>query len=130
MDNFNQNQTTYATPDRGFLETLNKWSGFVGIMTIITGALTCLGAIASFGISLIPGIIQIILGVKLRNAKASIDRYLSGDAREINGIFENLGSYMKLQGILIIVGLVIAAIGIILAIVGGIAFMSQFNGYY
>lgn len=128
MDNLNQ--TTYTTPDRGFLEALRKWSGFVGIMTIITGALTCLGAIGTFGISLIPGIIQIILGVKLRNAKTSIDRYLGGDAREINGIFESLGSYMKLQGILIIVGLVMAIIGIIIAVVVGIGFMTQFNSYY
>lgn len=128
MDNFDQ--TTYSTPDRGLLETLSKWSGFVGIMTIIMGALTCLGGIGTFGISLIPGIIQIILGVKLRNAKTSVDRYLSGDAREVNGIFENLGSYMKLQGILMIVGLVLAAIGIVIAIIGGIALFSQFNGYY
>ncbi len=128
MDNFNQ--TTYSTPDRSLLETLNKWSGFVGIMTIITGALTCLGAIGTFGISLIPGIIQIILGVKLRNAKTSIGRYLSGDAGEINGIFENLGAYMKLQGILIIVGLVLAVIGIIVATVIGIGIMTQFRGYY
>lgn len=128
MDNFDQ--TTYSTPDRGQLETLSKWSGFVGIMTIIMGALTCLGGIGTFGISLIPGIIQIILGVKLRNAKTSIDRYLAGDAREVNSIFENLGSYMKMQGILMIVGLVIAVIGIIVAIIGGIALFSQFNSYY
>ncbi len=128
MDNFNQ--ASYATPDRSILETLSKWSGFVGIMNIITGALTCLGAIGTFGISLIPGIIQIILGVKLRNAKTSVDRYLSGDAVEINGIFENLGSYMKLQGILMIVGLAIAAIGIIIVVIGGIALFSQFGSYY
>ncbi len=128
MDNFNQ--TTYSTPDRSLLEALSKWSGFVGIMTIITGALTCLGAIGTFGISLIPGIIQILLGVKLRNAKESIGRYLSGDAGEINGIFENLGAYMKLQGILIIVGLVLAVIGIIVAAVIGIGIMTQFRGYY
>ncbi|MFA5524531.1 MAG: DUF5362 family protein [Tissierellales bacterium] len=126
----NMNQATYSTPDRSILETLSKWSGFLGIMTIITGALTCIGGIGTFGISLIPGIIQIILGVKLRNAKTSVDRYLAGDAREINSIFENLGSYMKLQGILIIVGLVIAVIGIIIAIIGGIALWSQFAGYY
>lgn len=128
MDNFNQ--VNYSTPDRSLLETLSKWSGFVGIMTIITGALTCLGAIGTFGISLIPGIIQIILGVKLRNAKVSVDRYLAGDAREVNGIFENLGSYMKLQGILMIVGLVVAAIGIFVLIIGGIALFSRFGGYY
>lgn len=128
MDNLNQ--TTYSTPDKSLLETLNKWSGFVGIMTIITGALTCLGAIGTFGISLIPGIIQIILGVKLRNAKTSIDKYLAGNTGEINGIFESLGAYLKLQGILIIVGLVLAVIGIIIAVVVGIGFMSQFGNYY
>lgn len=128
MDNLNQ--ATYSTPDRNLLETISKWSGFVGIMTIITGALTCLGAIATFGVSLIPGIIQIILGVRLRNAKTSVDRYLAGDAREINGIFESLGSYLKLQGILIIVGLVLAVIGIIIALVVGISVASQFGRYY
>lgn len=128
MDNLNQ--TAYSTPDRSFLESLGKWSGFVGIMTIITRALTCLGAIGTFGLSLIPGIIQIILGVKLRNAKTSIDRYLAGDVREINGIFESLGSYMKLQGILIIVGLVLVVIGIIIAVVIGVGFVSQFGSYY
>lgn len=110
MDNFNRPE--YATPDRSLLETLSKWSGFVGIMTIISGAFICLGAITTFGISLIPGIITIILGVKLRGAKTSIDKYLSGDARELNGIFENLGSYLKLQGILIIISLVLAVLGI------------------
>lgn len=128
MDNLSQ--ATYSTPDKSLLETLGKWSGFVGIMNIITGAITCLGAFGTFGISLIPGIIQIILGVKLRNAKTSIDKYLTGDAREVNGIFEKLGSYMKLQGILMIVGLVMAVIVIIVVIIGGIALFSQFGGYY
>jgi hypothetical protein len=128
MDNFNQ--AAYSTPNRELLGTLGKWSGFVGIMTIITGALTCLGAIGTFGISLIPGIIQIILGVKLRNAKTAVDRFLAGDAREMNNIFESLGSYMKLQGILTIVGLVIAAIGIIIVIIGGIALFTRLGGFY
>jgi len=127
MDNFNQ--TAFSIPDRNLLETISKWSGFVGIMTIISGALACLGAIGTLGISLIPGIIQIILGVKLRNAKTSVDRYLAGDGREINGIFESLGSYLKLQGILIIVSLVLVAIGIIIAIIGGFAIMSQLRVY-
>lgn len=130
MDNFNQTQTAFSIPDRSLLENISKWSGFLGIITIISGALSCLGAIGTLGISLIPGIIQIILGVKLRNTKTSVNRYLAGDGREINGIFENLGSYLKLQGILIIVSLVLAVIGIIIVIVGGFAIWSQINSYY
>lgn len=128
MDNLNQ--TSYATPDKTILETLSKWAGFVGIMTIISGALTCLSAIFTLGISLIPGIITIILGVKLRNTKTSVDKYLTGDAMEVNGIFESMGSYLKIQGILIIVSLALVVLGIILGSVFMATFMNQMGGFY
>jgi len=128
MDNLSN--ASYTTPNETTLKTLSKWSGFVGIMTIISGALACIGAIGSFGLSLIPGIITIILGVKLRNAKSSIDSYLSGNGGEINNIFENLASYLKLQGILIIISLVLIVIGLLLGGIAMFAFMNNMGGFY
>jgi len=128
MDNLSN--TSYTTPNETTLKTLSKWSGFVGIMTIISGALACIGAIGSFGLSLIPGIITIILGVKLRNAKSSIDSYLSGNGGEINNIFENLASYLKLQGILIIISLVLIVIGLLLGGIAMFAFMNNMGSFY
>ena len=122
MDN-NLDQTSYATPDRQILESLSKWSGFLGIMTIIGGALSC---ISIFGI--IPGVITIIMGVKLRNAKVSIDKYLTGNTGEINGIFSGLNTYFKIQGILIIVSIVLTILSIIIfTALGFSAYNSMLN---
>jgi len=126
----NMNQPSNITINNETLKTLSKWSGFVGIMTIISGAFMCLGAIGTFGISLIPGIITIILGVKLRGAKGAIDQYLSGSGAELNGIFENLASYLKLQGILIIISLVMVVLAFVLGGILMAAFFSYSGGFY
>lgn len=113
------------------LETTSKWAGFLGIVTIISGVLTCLGAITTFGLSLIPGIINIILGLKLNKTKQTIESYLRGDTYSINETFENLGSYFKIQGILMIVTFVIAILFILFAVIVGIsAFSNITNTYY
>jgi len=124
MDNFN-NVPSFTAPDTSSLQTLSKWSGFVGIMTIISGVLACLSIVG-----IIPGVITIILGVKLRGAKNSIDSYLRGNNNELNGIFENLGNYFKIQGILIIVSLVLGLLGLIFFIVIAIAGFSSMGYYY
>lgn len=138
-DNYNNNyndsyrQYDNKTPsiNRSLLETTSKWSGFLGIVTIISGVLTCLGAITTFGLSLIPGIINIILGLKLNKTKQEIENYLRGDTYAINATFENLGSYFKIQGILMIVTFVIAILFILFAVIVGIsAFSSMTNTYY
>ena len=103
-----------TTPNKETLESLSKWSGFVSIMMIISGALMCLGAIGSLGLSLIPGIITIILGVKLRNAKNSIKNYIHGNSGELSSMLDHMASYFKLQGILIIISLVLTIIGIVI----------------
>ncbi|MTI46442.1 DUF5362 family protein [Sporosalibacterium faouarense] len=118
----NNNQPTYTTPDRLLMETLSKWVNFVGIMTIISGILSCISIVG-----IIPGVLAIILGLKLRSTKASIDLYLSGSSDQINSIFENLGSYFKIQGILIIISLALGIISFIIAIV---SFISMSQGFY
>ncbi len=88
--------------NREFLETTSKWAGIVGIFTIVSGVLASLS-----GIGIIVGIINIILGLKLNKVKKSIEDYLRGDSNAINDTFENMGSYFKLQAILMIVALVL-----------------------
>ena len=126
----NNPQPTYITPNKALLEKLSKWSNFVGILLIISGILSCLGAIFSFGLSLIIGIFTIILGVKLRNAKKSIDMYIQGNNNEINGIFEHLSSFFQISGILIIISLVLAVLMIIVSIALGFAMFYEFNSFY
>lgn len=126
----NNNQPTYVTPDKFLLEKLSKWTSFVGIMLIILGSLICLGAFRSFGLSLIPGIITILLGVKLRSAKASIDMYIRGNSNEINEIFEHLGSFFQMSGILIIIYLSLMVLFFIVAVIIGAAMFSKFAGFY
>ena len=122
----NNNLPNKFSPNRYTLESLKKWLGFVGIMTIISGVFVCISAIGTFGISLIPGIITIILGVKLLNAKKSIENFLMGHDGEMNNIFDNLTSYFKIQGILMIISLVF----MVLMIVFGGLMMFSFMGSY
>ena len=126
----NNPQPTYITPNKALLEKLSKWSNFVGILLIISGILSCLGAIFSFGLSLIIGIFTIILGVKLRNAKKSIDMYIQGNSNEINGIFEHLSSFFQISGILIIISLVLAIVMIIVFIGLSFFMFHEFNSFY
>jgi hypothetical protein len=109
---------------------MSKWAGFVGIMTIISGVLGCL-TIAG----IIPGIISIILGLKLRSAKNYADQ-LAADPNEttqsgkLNLMISDLSGYFKIQGILIIVGLVLAVVGIIIAIAAVAFFATNSYNYY
>lgn len=121
--------------EREQLQQLSKWAGFVGIMTIISGALSAIGGLFMFIVGAIPGVITIILGLKLRGAKRYADELLAcstEDETRINLLFMNLNTYFKIQGILIIVVLVFAIISFIMAILGSFAFMNtmpsqQFN---
>lgn len=109
------------TISKEFLKKTSKWTKIVAILTIISGVLACLGAFTTFGFSLIPGIINIILGVKLNNAKKAIDNYLRGDLNSINEAFNNIGQYFKIQGIFMIVGIVISIVMVIAMLLFGFA---------
>lgn len=109
------------TISKEFLKKTSKWLKIVAILTIISGVLACLGAFTTFGLSLIPGIINIILGVKLNNAKKAIDNYLRGDFNSINEVFDNIGQYFKIQGIFMIAGIVISILMVIAMVIFGFA---------
>jgi len=86
---------------------------FVGIFTIVYGAISCLSIIGA-----VIGIPLIIAGMRLRE---SADFYTSfqtqKDKNALNLAFEKQGSYFNIQKILIIIGLVIFALYIIGVIV-------------
>ncbi|MFP4661864.1 MAG: DUF5362 family protein [Halanaerobiales bacterium] len=112
------------------LQETSKWVGFVGVMTIIFGALSALSGLFAFVVGAIPGIIMIILGVKLRNVKKEADRMLAmdeADEASLYDLFENLNTYFKIQGILIIVSLVMFVIGFITSF--GMIFALMSGGY-
>lgn len=112
---------------REYLEQMSKWAGFVGIMTIIFGALSALAGVFAFLVGAIPGIITIILGVKLRNAKKYADELLASgqDEARMNLLLANLNSYFKIQGILIIVVLVLSVLGMFTGMFAGFALLNM-----
>ncbi len=123
--------------DKAKLEQMNKWMGFVGIMTIIGGAISAIMGAIPFVLPAIPGIIMIILGVKLLNAKQNAALMLKEDpdggyTSSFNQLVGNLSTYFTIQGILIIIALVFAVIGIIAALIFGFTFLNLLGGsmYY
>lgn len=115
--------------DKERLNALSKWGGFVGVMTIISGIISALIGVFAFVVGAIPGIITIILGVKLINARAQADALISANIegeQNLNVLFDHLNGYFKIQGILIIVSLVLLVISIIVAFATGFNFFDSF----
>lgn len=134
MDRFDENYVSTEQTSTGLhisrehIENTGKWAGLVGIFTIISGVLICLSAITTFGLSLIPGGINIFLGLKLNKVKKSIERYVSGESYAINEAFENMGSYFKINAILMIISFVLSIIALVFFIVIGMSNFNQMNG--
>lgn len=134
MDRFDENYISTEQASTGLhisrehLETTGKWAGIFGIFTIISGVLSCIGAIGTFGLGLIPGGISIFLGLKLNKVKKSIEQYLSGETYAINDTFENLGSYFKIQTVLMIIGIILLIIAMIFFLIFGLAAFNEMNG--
>ncbi len=115
--------------DRVKMQQLSTWMGFVGIITIIGGALSALAGVFAFVIGAVPGIIAIVLGLKLRNAKQYADALLMEEAGEgysvnFNMFVDNLNTYFKIQGILIIISLALGLLGILFGLFAGFALYS------
>ncbi|AQS58640.1 hypothetical protein B0537_05800 [Desulforamulus ferrireducens] len=113
--------------NREYWQQLSKWAGLVGILNIIFGAFSAICGVFAFIIGAIPGIIMIVLGVKLRNAKKYADEMLAEEESEgkINLILMNLNSYFMIQGILLIIALVFCALGMLGCFWAGFALFSQ-----
>lgn len=103
--------------DKERLKQMSTWSGFIGIITIISGVLSCISIIG-----IIPGVISIILGLKLRTAKTYSDEIIESidenQEGKLNLLISELATYFKIQGILVIVSLIMAVLVVVLGIVG------------
>lgn len=106
--------------DKDQLENLQKWTGVVGIILIISGVINTITGVFFFFVGAIPGIISIILGLKLRGVKKHIKDYLYTQSDyPLNLLFTDLTSYFKIQGIFTIVMIVaVFLLGILGAFAG------------
>ncbi len=90
------------------LEGLEKWMGFSGIMTIITGALACLGCVG-----IIYGVFMILGGIALMGAKNSLSQ-IEKLYPEYRPFLENMLKASKMIGICYIAGIVTSILFMIL----------------
>ena len=96
------------------LEKLVKWTKFVGIMNIITGAIYCL-TILFFSIpTAIMGVITIVMGTKLTNAASHLQFAAQNkDAVSFTTAMDQLRAYFLINGVLFIIFIVFIALGLI-----------------
>lgn len=107
------------------IDSLSGWMKFMGIYSIIAGAISCLGIITAA-----IGIPMIFAGLGLNRASESLKQYKANNNQYIlNEVFTNMNKYFKIQGILIIIGLVVSVISIIIATVIAIAAVNTFTYY-
>ncbi|NUO79607.1 DUF5362 domain-containing protein [candidate division KSB1 bacterium] len=110
---------------QAMLSKLNSDMRFVGIITIIGGAISCLGIITA-----IVGVPLIISGMRLREAADSFTTYLaSNDLAVLQQGLERQSRYFFIQKVFIIIGLVLTGLYLIffLAFFGTI--MRSYQGY-
>jgi len=91
------------------IDTLSGWMKFIGIYTIVTGAITCIGIItAAIGVPLI------FAGIALTKGSKSIKSYKEYNSPYILAdLFTSMNKYFKIQGILALVGIVLSIIFIV-----------------
>jgi len=101
--------------------------GTVGTITLVFGALAAIAGLFAFLIGAIPGIINIILGLKLREAKRYADQLLASDRDPayLNRLFGSLNSYFKVTGILLIINIAIFVLGFLSMVIFGSAAMNM-----
>lgn len=110
----------------GFL--FNKMTSdmkFVGLFTIIYGALTCLSIIGA-----LIGVPLIFAGLRIREAADEYKFFqASNDLQALRRAFEKQGKYFNIIKILIIVGLVLTVLYIVFILIFGIFAFSSMTNY-
>jgi|TARA_B100000035_G_C20728764_1_gene434531 hypothetical protein len=101
-----ENSLNYNLDSFGLLtlDKLVKWTKFVGIMNIITGAMYCL-TILIFSIpTFIMGVITIIMGTKLTNAASHLQFAVHNkDSISFTTAMDHFRSYFLINGVLLII---------------------------
>lgn len=88
------------------LNSLAGWMKFIGICTIISGAITCLGILTA-----IVGVPCIFQGLALTNASKNIKLYRdTNNPLTLNEFLTDINKYFKIQGIFLIIGLALTVI--------------------
>lgn len=91
------------------LRSMARDMKFLGIFTIIGGAISCLSIIGAA-----IGIPYIFAGIRLKDSAATFEAYAaSADASRLKTALELQGKYFRIQKILILVGLGLAALYIV-----------------
>ena len=94
-----------ATSSVSFGDTVSKMNSdmnFVGLFSIIYGALTCLSIVGA-----LIGIPLIIMGLRLRKAAASFEQFDAHGSRDaLRRAFEKQRSFFFINKVLIIIGIV------------------------
>lgn len=98
------------------LQQLKKWVGFVGTVTLIMGIIFAILGLMALVVGAIPGIISIIMATRLLDAKKSMMQILEDNPEDqsgqLNMIVIKLTSYFMIQGVLIIIGLILAILSL------------------
>ncbi|MBN2137597.1 MAG: DUF5362 domain-containing protein [Sedimentisphaerales bacterium] len=102
----------------------SAWMKFVGVMSIIGGALQAL-TIVGIIIAWLP----IWMGVLLfQSAGAAQDAYHSGDENAMRTSLSKLKTYFIITGVMTLIGLIIGAVFLLIGVMGtGFSFMSHFR---
>lgn len=131
MEDFNEinsEPSPSIQPPSHFRSMFSKMTAdmrFVGLFTIIYGALNCLSIIGA-----IIGIPLIFIGIRMREAAEHFDVFRdSNDAKALRRGFESQSKFLNIQKILIIVGIVLFVLSIILMIVSFGAMFSAMSSY-
>ena len=110
-----KNVATGAQSDQFFAHNVRQlvsYMRFIGIITIIYGAFSCLGIITA-----IIGIPVIFMGVRMREAAANFEKYSStGDFADLANAIERQKRFFFIQFVLTIIGLILMVIYIIVII--------------
>lgn len=95
------------------LKKLATWTNFMGWVTFICGILSAIPGVFMLGIGAVPGVISAMLGWKLitvaKNAN-QIARNNEVDEATLTLVINDLTTYFKVQGIMMIVVMVLMVI--------------------
>jgi len=88
------------------IDSLSGWMKFIGIFTIVSGAIACIGIItAAIGVPLI------FAGIALTKGSKSIKTYKQYNSPYVlNEVFTSMNKYFKIKGILVIIGIILSVI--------------------
>lgn len=116
------------------IQSFIKWTNIVAIFSIIIGSLAALGGVVAFLIGAAPGVLMIIAGVKLLNAKKSAQELVGIEdpvlfSEKLNQLISDSTAFFKFQGIYFIVSLIMGILGLILYGVLAVLFINNMPMY-